>query len=81
MGKDRPYHDGGGGLCSLGRWPHRRRIGHFEKGKLFVDVAKELLKESVGSNDKIMDLMFSLAAGKFEDPPLRKRWWKALGGG
>ena len=71
MGKDRPYHDGGG-LCSPGRWPRHKRRDRFEEGQLFLNVAKELLKESVGGEEHIMDLMLSLAGGKTEESPFRR---------
>ena len=76
MGKDRPYHDGGG-LCSPGRWPRERRKGSFEKGHLILGVARELLKESVGGEDKIMELVMNLSTGKAESSPSKKHWWKA----
>ena len=71
MGKDRPYHDGGG-LCSPGRWPRGRRAGNFEKGSLILGVARELLKESAGGEDKVLELVMKLAMGKAESSPFEE---------
>ena len=71
MGKDRPYQDGGG-LCSPGRWPRQRRTGSFEKGKFILKVAKELLKESAGSEEEILGMMLKLATGKTEESPFEE---------
>ena len=76
MGRDRPFHDGGG-LCSPGRWPtSRRRIPVWTGRDLFITI-KGMLHVYWGTVKKgkgLLDFVLHLAAGRCKESPFTQKF-------